>query len=87
MSYADKGSKRVGKTKFPQEILSQCAFVQSRTRWEGHVAGNGAEEGCIRGFGGKKIYKDHLQELRVDERIILVWISKKSIGRSWTGWV
>ena len=38
----------------------------------------------IRGFGGV-IYGDHVEDVGVGGRIILKFVLKKSIGRTWTG--
>jgi len=46
---------------------------------------NDGEERCsIQGFGGKTEGQKHLEDLAVDGRIMLKWISKKWDGAAWT---
>jgi len=49
-----------------------------------HVAHVGERRGTQRVSEGGETWKDHLEYLGVDERMILKWILKKLFGRAWT---
>jgi hypothetical protein len=54
-----------------------------RMRWVGHVAGGGEVH---TGFGcGDLRERDHLEDLDIHGRIILLQIFKKWLGETWTG--
>jgi len=44
----------------------------------------GRQERCIQGFGRETEGRNHLEDLRVDGRIILKWFLEKCDGEVWT---
>jgi hypothetical protein len=60
--------------------------IKSRkVRWAGHVARMG-EQRHIQGFGGGNLReRDHLENSRLDGRVILRWIFRKWDVGAWTG--
>jgi hypothetical protein len=52
----------------------------------GRVCGTNGGEKMHTGFWwGKVREKDHLEDKGVDERVIIKWILRKSVGKTWTG--
>ena len=45
----------------------------------------GGEDRCIQGSGEKPSERGHLEDPRVDVRIIIRWIFRKCVGGAWTG--
>jgi hypothetical protein len=56
-----------------------------RMRWKGHVTHIGGKKARTEHWCLNLKGRDHLEALGVDERILLKWILKKSVGRAWTG--
>jgi len=52
---------------------------------EGHVAYMGVRRGVYGFWWGNLRERDHLEDTRVDGRILLRWILGKWFGRAWTG--
>ena len=46
---------------------------------------NGGDESCLQSLVGKAEGRNHLKDLGVDGRIILIWIFEKWNRRTWTG--
>ena len=64
---------------FLTNILLRKGFV-SNLRWAGYVACMGDRRGAYRVLVGDLRERDHLQDLGIDERIILKFISRKLAG-------
>jgi len=56
-----------------------------RMRWAGHVARMDEERGYIESWWGNRSEGDHWEDLGVDGRIILEWISRRWDVFLWTG--
>jgi len=56
-----------------------------RMRWAGHVERMGEERVCIRSWLGDWGEGNHWEDLGVDGRIILGWISRRWDVGIWTG--
>jgi len=59
--------------------------LSRRMRWAGHVARMWERRGLYRVLMGTVRERDHLEDPRVDGRIILIWVFRHCDISAWTG--